>query len=233
MGRQLKGLLYFYIADAKHSLVIFWSILLGTLVISIVGAYLLFNVGEGQMAYALSIAIYIFCSIFGFISAKQGVPFSIKLGATRKNMFISMGIFFLGLAIVQAILASTIQAIVLTGANKFGIDTFQFIHPAQLLTDNWLTRVIIDTTVMFFLLSFMFLIGLLFYKYGLLGSGIVLGLMLVTLLFGLAQGFLIDFMIDIAQSFSIVFFYEILLIAMVLYGISWLLLRKITIHAAR
>ncbi|WP_269410095.1 hypothetical protein [Lentibacillus daqui] len=57
--------------------------------------------------------------------------------------------------------------------------------------------------------------------------------MVVILLFGLAQGFLIDFIIAIAQSFSIVFFYEILLIAIVLYGISWLLLRKITIHAAR
>ncbi|MEN1970203.1 hypothetical protein WMZ97_19300 [Lentibacillus sp. N15] len=233
MSRQIKGLLYFYITDAKHSLMVFWSILFGTLVISIVGAYLLLNVAEGQMNFGLSIAAYIYCGIYGFISAKHGTPFSIKLGATRKNMFVSTGIFLMGLAIVQAVLVSTVQTVVVAGAKIVGIDTFQFIHPAQLLTDNWVTRFVIDTAMMFFLLSLLYLIGLLFYKYGLLGSGIVLGILAVILLFGVAKGWVINFFIDIATSFSITFFYEILLIGIVIYGVSWLLIRKITTTIAR
>ncbi|MGY0692535.1 hypothetical protein ACW2QC_07040 [Virgibacillus sp. FSP13] len=233
MGRQVNGLLYFFITDVRHSLFIFWTILISTLIISIVGAYLLMNVDEGRMVFTLSMAIYIYCGIFGFITVKQGIPFSIKMGATRKNLFVSIGIFFLGLALVKAILANTIHSLVIWMSDGVGIDTFRFIHPAQLMTDTWLTRVMIDTTVMFFILAFMFTIGLLFYKYGLLGGGAVVGALVITLLFGVAYGWIIDFFSGILESLTMTFFVELLLIGLILYGISWIMLRKITIEVAR
>ncbi|MBT2217720.1 hypothetical protein KK120_18065 [Virgibacillus dakarensis] len=233
MGRQLKGLLYFYATDARYSLLIFWSILLSTLLVSIVGAYFLLNVENGQMTFALSMAIYIYCGITGFIQAKHGIPFSIKMGSTRKNIFAGMGLFFLGLALAKSVLANTIHSVILFGTDKMGISSYQLIHPAQLLTDTWLTRVIIDATVMFFLLSFMFLLGLLFYKYGLLGGGVVVGTLAIILLFGLAQGWIADFFIDIFQSFDMTFFYEVFAVGIVLYVVTWIMLRRITTEAAR
>ncbi|WP_106494583.1 hypothetical protein [Lentibacillus sp. Marseille-P4043] len=233
MGRQVKGLLYFFVTDVKHSLFIFWTILVSSLVVSIVGAYLLMNVDEGRMTFALSMAIYIYCGIFGFITVKQGIPFSIKMGATRKNLFVSIGIFFLGLALAKAMLANTIHSLVIWISNGVGIDTFRFIHPSQLMTDTWLTRVTIDTAVMFFILAFMFAIGLLFYKYGLLGGGTVVGALVITVLFGIAYGWIIDFFSDIFLSLTMTFFVEVLLIGIVIYGLSWIMLRKITIEIAR
>lgn len=235
MMRQLKGLWYFYTVDARYPLTIFWSILVGTLIISVGVHYILLQVAEGKMAFFLPIAIYIFCAIYGFQIAKKGIPFSIKLGATRKNIFVSLGIFFLGLALFQAAIANTIQSILVMGDDilKINDETFQLIHLAQFLSDNWFTRVVIDTAVAFFLLSIMYVIGLLFYKYGLLGGGIVMGLLVVTMVFGLAQGFIVDFFTYMVESFSMVFFYDVLFAGIVLYGLSWFLVRRITVNIAR
>lgn len=226
MGKQIRGLLYFFTTDIRHAFIIFWTILLSTLSVSLIAAYVLINVGETKMIFTLSIAVYIFCGFIGFLTAKERIPFSIKVGATRKNLFVSLGIFFLGLAIVKALLSNTLQLIM---ERMFHVETIAFIHPAQLLTNSWLTRVLIDTTVMFFILSVMFLLGLLFYKYGLFGGGSVVGVAVIVLLLGMAQGWLVDFIIDVYQSLSMMLFYQIFFIGVVLYGVSWVFLRRITI----
>ena len=228
MKRQIKGLLYTYITDAKHSLSIFWTILLSTLFITLMIAYFLPNADNTKMYFVLSFPIYIYCSIFGFIAVKESIPFSIKVGATRKNIFLSIGIFFIILAFLKAVLTSTLQTILETITETFGIKTYQLMHPAELLSNTWLTRVIIDASVMFFLLSIMFLIGLVFYRYGLLGGGSGVGIFVIILLLGFAQGWLTDFFMNLYQSFDLTFFYEVLLVGIVLYGITWFMLRKIT-----
>lgn len=176
MGKQIGGLLYFFTTDIRQAFIIFWTILLSTLSVSFIAAYLLINVGETKMIFSLSLAVYIFCAFIGFLTVKERIPFSIKIGATRKNLFISLGIFFFGLAIVKALISNTLQLIM---EKMFHVETIAFIHPAQLLTNAWLTRVIIDTRVMFFILSVMFLLGLLFYKYGLFGGGSFVGIVVI------------------------------------------------------
>lgn len=47
MGRQIKGLLYFFITDLRYSLITFWTILLSILVISLTFAYFLLSVEDG------------------------------------------------------------------------------------------------------------------------------------------------------------------------------------------
>lgn len=226
MVKQLKGLLYFFITDIRYNFIIFWSILLSTMSVSLIAAYLLIQVGETKMIFVLSAAIYIFCGFIGFFTAKGQIPFAIKIGATRKNLFISLGVFFLGLSIVKAILSNTVQLIM---EKIFHVKTIVFMHPAQLLTDSWMTRITVDAMVMFCILAFTLLLGLLFYKYGLLGGGSVVGIVVIVLLLGTAQGWLIDFLVDTFQSMSIAFFYQILLMGIIFYGISWILLRKIAI----
>lgn len=89
MGRQIKGLLYFYMADARHSITIFWTILMSTLVITLTIYYFLKDVDGGFITLSLSVPIYIFCAILGFLTVKESIPFSLKVGATRKNIFVS------------------------------------------------------------------------------------------------------------------------------------------------
>jgi|GEM_PF-5986117 len=60
MGRQIKGLLYFFITDMRRQFIIFWSILLASLLASIIIAYLLLNLESNGLYFAKSVALYIF-----------------------------------------------------------------------------------------------------------------------------------------------------------------------------
>ncbi|RDW20861.1 hypothetical protein CWR48_04450 [Oceanobacillus arenosus] len=233
MTRQVKGLLYFYITDIRFSLTIFWTILLSTLVVTITIAYFLLGDGNTEFYFAFPFAIYVYAGISGFLMVKESVPFSLKLGATRKNIFISLGLFFIGLALFNAILANTLQSIIVKLIGGTEIYTINLFHPAQLLGDTWLNRVVIDTSFLFFLFSLLFVIGLLFYKYGLLGGGVVVGALAVILLLGLTQGWIIDFMTNVFADVELTFFYQMLGVGVLIYCISFLLLRRITTIKAK
>ncbi|WP_164670015.1 hypothetical protein [Virgibacillus doumboii] len=228
MGRQIKGLLYFFVTDTRRQFIIFWSILLASLFASIVIAYMLLNTDSNGLYFGKSGAMYIFCSIFGFLAVKVSVPFSIKMGATRKNLFVSVALFFLGISILQSIFGNTVHSMVMWITDQLSITTFNFFHPSQLLTDTWMSRVVIDTTVMFFLLSVMYVLGLIFYRAGLIGGGSVAGAALIIVMLGAAQGWLTDFIVELFQSFDIVFFYQLFAAGIIVYGISWLLIHTIT-----
>ncbi|WP_010097191.1 hypothetical protein [Ornithinibacillus scapharcae] len=126
--------------------------------------------------------------------------------------------------------SSTVQEIVLSVNKIIGIDSFIFLHFAMLVDDNWINRVIIDTFVMFFLLTFMFVMGLLFYKFGFAGGGIVAGILAVAFLIGVAKGWIYNFIIDIVKQFDILFFYQVFGIGLLLYLFSFVFIRKITIE---
>jgi len=66
MGRQIKGLLYFYCADIRHSLTIFWTILMNVLVVTLTIAYFMKDIENGFMTMSLTGPIYIFCAILDF-----------------------------------------------------------------------------------------------------------------------------------------------------------------------
>ncbi|HAM80360.1 hypothetical protein [Ornithinibacillus bavariensis] len=230
MNKQIKGLLYFYITDIRHSLLIFWSILLLVLIVSLAFSYYLLGIEDGAFTFGFPFAIYIYCIILGFLTVKETIPFAIKIGATRKNLFISLGIFFLGVALVKALVANTIQEIVLFLTKSTVLDNFKFLHPAMLVEDNWLNRVLIDTSLMFFLLAFMFIMGLLFYKYGLAGGGIVAGTLAIVFLIGIAKGWIFEFIISVSKQLDMVFFIELLGVGVVLYLFSFIFVRRVTIE---
>ncbi|WP_026908230.1 hypothetical protein [Paucisalibacillus globulus] len=230
MNNQVKGLLYFYFNDLKRSILIFWSILLLVLVVAIAFAYYLIGVEDGMMAFGFPFAIYFYCAVLGFIAVKEYIPFAIKVGATRKNIFKSLGLFFLSIAVTKAIVASTIQELVILLANNTDLTSFMFLHPAMAVEDTWIYRVLIDICVMFFLLSFMFVIGLLFYKYGFAGGGAVAGVLAIGLLFGIAKGWIYEFVADLLKQTNIMFFCQMLGIGLLLFILSFLMVRRITIE---
>ena len=229
MGRQIKGLLYFFMTDIRYSLFIFWTILMSILVVSLSISYVLKDMENGFMTLSLTGPIYVYCAILGFLTVKEAIPFSIKMGAIRKNLFVSLGIFFVGLSTVLAIVANIIQVIVELLNKKIGIDLYYFIHITYFMDDTWLTRVIIDISIMFFFLSLLFTIGLLFYKYGLAGGGSVIGLLASIIIVGVAQGWLIDFFIQIFQGLDLLLFIQLFVIGFILYCLTFVLLRRITI----
>lgn len=229
MGRQMKGLLYFYFADIRHSLTVFWTILMSIVVMTMTITYFLSNVEGGFMTLSITGPIYVYCGILGFLVVKEFIPFSIKRGATRKNIFFSLAIFFLGLSVVKSVVGSILQVIVEYANMKVGIENFTFLHLAYFTNNTWYYRIMIDTSIMFFAFSIMFVIGLLFYRYGLIGGGIFVGLLIITGLTGAFQGWLIDIFANIFKSFDDIFYLQLFGIGVVIYALSMLLLRRITI----
>lgn len=181
------------------------------------------------MTLSLTGPMYIYCGILGFLTVKEFIPFSIKRGATRKNIFISMVIFFLGLSFMKAIVGSALQVIAAFFNTKMGIENFHFIHLAYFTNDTWYYRIMIDMSIMFFAFSVMFVIGLLFYRYGLVGGGVFVGTLIIIILTGVSQGWLIDFLINIFKNFDNIFYLQLFGIGVVIYAFSMLLLRRITI----
>lgn len=229
MGRQINGLLYFYFANFRHSIIIFWTILMGILMVSLTFSYFMKDIEDGFMTMSLTVPMYIYCAILGFLTVKEAIPFSLKRGAIRKNIFVSLAVFFFVLSFAQAVVGSTIQVIVDFFNTKVGIDMFSFQHLAYFTTDTWLHRIFIDTSVMFFFFSVMFVIGLLFYRYGLAGGGAVIGLFVIIVLTGVGQGWLIDFLVEQFRTLDHMFYFQLFIIGVIFYVFSILLLRNITI----
>lgn len=231
MNRQVKGLLYFFLADMQRSFYIFWGILLGFVTLGVLIAAFLLTGDNDKMVMGLSIAVYIYSAIFGFHAVKQSIPFALKMGATRKNLYIGLGIFLLGLAVLQALIANLIQSIYEFICQLFSIHSLEFMSLAEFLNNTWLTQFTIDATMIFFIMIIGLMLGLLFYKYGLPGGGGVIGVVMIVLLFGLAEGFLKDFFVHMGQSFNLASFFQLAGVGLVLYLLSWVFIRKITIKS--
>src|SRR5699024_11343705 len=124
-------------------------------------------------------------------------------GSTRKNIFLSFGVYALLLALANAVLSNTINNFVtlLIGTERdVGIitvtengSTMTFNHVGDLLGENtWLMRVVIDTSISFFLLAVMFIIGLVFFRYGLIFGVGFLGVLDIYIVFGFFSRCVLD-----------------------------------------
>ncbi|HEY4601757.1 MAG TPA: hypothetical protein VIG73_10865 [Cerasibacillus sp.] len=229
MERQMKGLFYFYTMNIKFSMTVFWSILLGTTIVSILLSMMIVN-PTYSMYFSFSIMVYIYSAIIGFHSVKDVLPYAVKVGATRKNIFLSMGIYFLGLALSQALILSVTHRIITSAIKYLDIQTYVLLDLASwLIDDSWLNQILIHTAIIFLLMIVMYIIGLLFYKYGLVGGGIVMGMTVLFMLVGIATGWLSDLFNSILSIIDRMFFIEMIGVTIVIYTLTWLLVRKLTL----
>ncbi|UJL45265.1 hypothetical protein KFZ58_12700 [Virgibacillus sp. NKC19-16] len=229
MNNQVKGLLFYYTLEQKHYSKIFWTILIAITLATSIIAYFLMDVEGTQFYWAFPFATYTNVCIIAFQTVKKDVPFGLKMGSIRKNIFLSYIYFFLGYSLFMAVAGNTLQLIFEGLHHVFGVTNYIFSHPAMILTDTWLTRTIIDTFFMFFLMALLFLVGLIFYQSGLLGGLIFLSVFVVVSLYGLFDGWLIDAFASILPDASMLTFATLFLIGIVLYLVSYLLIRKITV----
>jgi|GEM_PF-1037070 len=239
MANQLKGTLFYLYTNVRFTLIIFWIIISTILALSLITSYFM---SEGTISFQLSFSVYVFCTIIGTWTVKNAIPYSIKLGSTRKNLYVSLGIYFLGFALFNSIIANTINkffevvfevkrvgGLVVIASNS-STESFTFFHVAQFLGSNsWFTYVLVDAIICFFLLTSAFIIGLVFFRYGLIGGFVFLGIAMFTIIIGIAKGWLIEMIIHIFQDFSIVFFYQLFGVGLIIYLISFIMLRRITI----
>lgn len=229
MNNQVKGLIYYYTQDMKYHVKIFWTILIAIIVATSIMAYFLMGVEGSRFYWAFPFATYTNVAIIAFQSVKKDIPFGLKMGAIRKNIFLSYAYFFFCYSLLMAIAANTLQTILEGLLNVFGVTNYIFGHPAMLLTDTWLTRTVIDTFIMFFLMALLLLVGLIFYQSGLLGGGITLGAILVVILYGLFQGWLIEAFANILSDASMLTFATIFVIGIGLYLFSYLFIQRVTV----
>lgn len=237
MPKQLKGGLYYLFANVRYSLTVFWTILLVILLVTIVLTLLL---PDSVVSFQLAVPVYVFAAVIGYWIVKNAFPYLIKMGSTRINLILSFGIYGFLLAFLNAILANTINNFVTlligternTGALTVTENgsTMTFNHVGEFLGENtWIMRVFIDTSISFFLLAVMFIIGLIFYRYGLIGGFSFLGVVAITIVFGFSKGWLLDFFIAIFENFSFAFFYQLFAVGIFIYLFSFFLLRRLTV----
>ncbi|WP_033542845.1 hypothetical protein [Planococcus sp. CAU13] len=229
MSNQVKGMLYLFAMEFRYSILVFWSILLSILLVFLLFCYYVISPADGSFFFGFPFAIYFYCGVLGFMAVKEIVPFALKIGATRRNYYIAAGLFFLGLSAFFSFAANTIQSLVTVLIDGTRVESMQFIHLANFLGGTWVDRFVTDLSVMFLLMTILFLTGLVFYKYGQLGGGILIGLAAAVVLAGVAQGWLIAGIIELFADINILFFYQVLLLGLILYALSFVMLRDISI----
>lgn len=235
---QLKGTLYYYFASIKYSLMIFWMILGGVLVLSL-GTEIIFGDQGTTVYFSFSAPVYIFAGIMGFWIVKNIIPYLIRMGSTRMNVFIATGISLTALVLFNALLSNTISSLVTGVFGDFSGGTFyvsgqeesvSFNHLGELIGaySIW-SHIIIDSSIQLFFMSISFLFGLIFYRYKLIGGGAVLGVLLFIFIYSASAGWITDFALNIINNFSFVFFYQLAGVAIIIYGASIFLLRRLKI----
>lgn len=239
MGRELQGVLYYYLTNVRHTFLIFWLVIVAIFILSIVLDAL---VGGDDMTihFNLSFPIYIFAAALGFIVVKSTLPYLIKMGATRKIIYIGTVIFFIVFSSINALLANALNWLLrkLTKSEigggfiyTNGEQTTTFNHIADFLErDNFLYQIIVDLSLSFFFITVFFIIGLMFYRFGLLGGFLFVGVIAFTFIYGMADGWLAEFFIDIFSDFTIAFFYQLALVGFGVYLLSFFLLRRYTLQ---
>src|SRR5699024_3182405 len=109
MSQQIKGEIYYLIANIRHSFIVFWSSLLALLLVIVVSTFLF---PDSVVSFELSAPHYAFAAVIRYWSVNTAVPYSIKMASTRKNIFLSFGIYALILALANAVLSNTINNLV-------------------------------------------------------------------------------------------------------------------------
>src|SRR5699024_7467024 len=121
------------------------------------------------------------------------IPHLIKMGSTRLNVFKSIGTYFFGLALFNTVLANTVHSVTmyLFGSTESGqSSTFSiaaageqtrtFNHIADFFGNVWWSRMLIDFSISYLLLACGFILGLVFYRFGIIGGFAFLAALVFT-----------------------------------------------------
>lgn len=220
---ELRGILYYLFVQMRYNLIIFWSILLGILGISLV----LGNTSSGDFYFAMPFPIYVYSGIIAYISVKTVIPYLIKLGAVRKTLFIGLGISFLGIAIFNSLLSNALVEIITVTASKE--PPIYFMHIDNFFTNTFTTRIVIDVAVILVVTSMSYLFALINKRFGLIAVGGVTAILILAVIIGVSNDSFIEQIFSLITNFRFTYFYSVLGIGIILYGASYLLISRFTV----
>lgn len=248
MNKQLKANFAYLSTDMRYPLIVFWMVLSAIIVIS---ALIQLFVADGQMvmSFSLSFPIYIFGAIVAFLTVKNTIPYLIKMGATRKCMYAVLGIHFFFLALFNAVVSKILNKVLrlMLGENVAGLiisedgvaqgivvtnngeEVVTINHIADFLGGTWSDEIVIDVAITFFAMAIMFIIGLIFYRYQLIGGFGALGVGLLLFIYASSKGLFDQFYIYVYENFTIALFYQLFAVGVIIYLLSFFLLRKLTV----
>src|SRR5699024_3114475 len=238
MNKELQGSLYYLFSNLRFSLFVFWGVLMGVLAISLISVFL---IEDSHVSFNMAFPIYVFSGIFGYWIVKNAIPYLIKMGVTRKVIFVAIGIFGICLGLINSLISNVVDQIVswmsasnvLNSSLSISVDgKEQFInHLGQLVSnDGWLARIVIDTSISFFLFGCLFIGGLIFYKFGVVGglASFVVGFLFF--LYAGNAGWLETFVTFVIEHFDMMFFYQLFGVGVLVYLISYFFLRRLTLR---
>lgn len=236
MNRQMKGSLYMLYANNLFSFLTFWSVIVALVVLSLVLTYLFPDSNNGM---TLSAPTYVYGAVIGAMFVNSLIPYLVKLGVTRQTVFFSVGIFSLVLVVINAMLVVVIESLLkivypYKHAHNLTIETngntMVITHIADVFENKtFVTMAVVDISISFFVLVVAFVISLLFYRYGMLIGFVTLGLFVFAIIFSVTQGWFKTLFWAIFSDFSIVFFYQLFAFAILLFCLSYFMLRDVAI----
>jgi ABC-2 type transport system permease protein len=225
MSRDIRALLYYFMADYRFSLTVFWSILLSSIVLLFIIAL---SFGETMVGVSSSLAIYIFCAISGFLMTKETFPFCIKLGSTRNSYVVSAFIFNVLTAVFMATIHLVASLLVRLFAKVANVDNFNYFFTLDgtTIANTWYNQLMVDSLICFMLLSVGFLLSSIVYRLGLvggLGSIAILGLAIIL---PQTRNVLIDTFVTVNQVGIDLRIMPMLLVSLIVLLPTWALLRN-------
>ncbi|MFC4321927.1 hypothetical protein [Litchfieldia salsa] len=225
MSKDLKAILYYFAVDFRFSLIVFWSILLA----SMVTLFMIGNSFEGtKILFSSGFSVYIYCAISGFLITKETFPYCVKLGSTRNNYFLGAILFNILLALFMAIIHLSALSLF-----KWFVELSQMENMSIILTVEKETllatlggQLLLDTVIGFVLLSVGFLLSSAFYRLGMVGGIVGIALLGIVLILPATRNWLIDFFLTAGTGDLQINYIALILVALVAMIPNWLLLKN-------
>ncbi|MFC0522017.1 hypothetical protein ACFFGV_00240 [Pontibacillus salicampi] len=232
MLRDMKALIHYFIADYRFSFIVFFSImsasLAGFTIVSI------FMEGTDIIVFTGPIVL-IFAAISGFYMTKETFPFCIRLGITRGRYVAGAGIFILLLSLALSTVHFVLNRIfsaILEVSNYTSITHYTMLNLLH-LENTVLNEIGLLAAFSFLVLSVSFLLGSIFYRYGMVGGFITLSVLFIILAAPATRQPLIDMFLIVQESAIEFRYWALLLFPLLAFLPNWTLLRKATTIAAR
>lgn len=232
MRKELKAMLYYFVLDYRYTFLIFWAILLGTLVaFTLIGSMF-----ENSSIIVLTGPVgMIFCVICGLNLPKETFPFCIKMGVTRHQYLVGSAVFVLLFALIMSVVHLVVKNVFEWLLTTFGIEgishysMLQFLSvPETMGNELWVLAVLNLLGV-----SLGFLIGTVFYRFGLTGGFGAIALLFFLVVLPTTRDVLAEGLMEIGGGEINLHFGVLLLISLLAFLPNWPFLRQAPTVPAR
>lgn len=226
----MKGSFYILFQNYKKHNIIFWSILFSIVLLSF-----FLDVFFGQyisFAITISIPVYIFYSSMAAKLLNRTLPYFLKLGLSRQQYMVNVGLFFISWSLVGALIIASAQKIITYVSTLLNIKNIIIIHPILIFdhTYSFLQTAAMDTVLLLFCLCSGLLLNVTFYRLGILGGYSLIGLLaLVPILMVIFEWYTRLFELLVNLSISAILG-SIFIFSILLYLVISTSMRKVSVN---